>query len=106
VQLGELLAQLPPGLQQNLHEFAQIWQALYELPDALFEFGGADNANLEAEIAQQAADIVVYGDGFFLKQLARRLVLRQARYRSGSSARWRKSACQWCASKRGMPGLI
>jgi hypothetical protein len=63
-QLGVLLAQLPPGLQQHLHEFAQIRQVLHDFPDARFEFGGADGANLKAEIAQQAAHIVVDGDGF------------------------------------------
>ena len=72
MQLGELLAQLPPGFQQNFHNFAQIRKALHEFLDALFELGGADNANLETEIAQQAADIVFYGDGFSLEQLSRR----------------------------------
>jgi hypothetical protein len=53
-------------------KFFEIRQILHELLDELFEFCGADNPNLEAEIAQQAADIVFYGDGFSLEQLSRR----------------------------------
>jgi len=67
VQFAELLAQLPPGIEQNFHEFAEFRHSLYKFTDALFEHNSACDANLETKIAQEAANVVFYCDSLFLK---------------------------------------
>jgi hypothetical protein len=72
VQLGKLLAQLSSRCQQRLGNFGQVRQAGNQFTDAGFELDGTDRPDLEPEIAHQAADVILDGEGLTLQQLAGR----------------------------------
>lgn len=72
VEGDKLLAQLLTRIQQRLDHRRQIGHVFDEFADACYELDGADKTDLEAEVAQQPANVVLNGNGLFLQELARR----------------------------------
>src|SRR5208282_6427097 len=72
MQFSDLVAELLPGVEKRRYDFSKIRHAYDKFSDPFLEFDHADGSNLEPEVAQQAADVVLDGEGFLLKQLARR----------------------------------
>jgi hypothetical protein len=69
VKTLELLSKLSPAGQQWLHDLCEVGQTINEFANARVEFGCANDANFEAEVTQQAANIVFKGNCLFLQQL-------------------------------------
>src|SRR5271170_2694582 len=63
---------LIPGCQQRSHDVGEFGPAADQLSDPCVEFDYADGADLETEVAKQAADIVLDGDGLLLQHLTGR----------------------------------
>lgn len=57
MQAGELLAQGAPGGQERSHEDRQARVGRDQLLDARLELGAADDPDLQAEVAQGAAQL-------------------------------------------------
>src|ERR1017187_3526359 len=70
VQDAELLAKRPSDNEQWFDQSGYIWKINDQLSDACLELYLSDHAHLEAEVAQRAAQIIVYSDGLGLQQLA------------------------------------
>ena len=70
MQFSDLLAKRPASVKQRRHDLGKLRHALDEFENSFLEFGRTDDANLEPKVAQQAADVVLDGDGFLLQQLA------------------------------------
>ena len=62
-----VLAQPGACIKKRFDDLAQISHIFGELADAILEFNGAGDADLQPKIAQQAADIVLNGKGLLLK---------------------------------------
>jgi hypothetical protein len=71
VQRGELFAQQFACGQQRLDDFAKVRAVLDELINPLLEFDLANHPDLQGEIAQQSANVILYGNRLFLQELAR-----------------------------------
>ena len=70
MQNAELLAKCSSDNEQRFDQCSQVGQVLNELPDAGLEPHRSNHADLEAEVAQSPAQIVIDGDGLGLQQLA------------------------------------
>src|SRR6478736_4642209 len=66
----ELLSKLSPAGQQRLYDLCQVRQTVKEFANADVEFGCANDADFEAEVAQQAANIILKCNRLLLQQLA------------------------------------
>src|SRR5208283_476509 len=72
MQFSDLLAELLPSVEKRRHDLGKIRHAFDKFSDPFLEFDHAGGSNLEPEVAQQTADVVLDGDSFLLQQLARR----------------------------------
>src|SRR5208282_5254149 len=72
MQFSDLLAELLPSVEKRRHDLGKIRHALDKFSDPFLEFDHAGGSNLEPEVAQQTADVVLDGDSILLQQLARR----------------------------------
>src|SRR5215831_20210138 len=63
MQDAELLANDPPDNEQRFHQHGQIGKAFDKLPDTRLELHRPDHADLETEVAQAGAQIVLDGNG-------------------------------------------
>src|SRR5208282_4485442 len=70
VQDPDLRAQHPPDNEQRLNQNSQVGEVLDQLLDAGFELYCPDHLDLEAEVAQGAAQVIIDGNGLRLQQLA------------------------------------
>ena len=70
VERREHFAQLLPGGQQRLHDGDEFGHAFDKLPNPFVELANPNDADLETEVAQQAADVVLNGDRLVLENLA------------------------------------
>src|SRR5205814_10596757 len=70
VKHAELLAQNPAGDQQRFDDRGQVRMIRDELTNSSLELDRADHANLEAEIAQRATQIVLDVERLCLQKLA------------------------------------
>ena len=70
MQDGEALPQALTGFEQASHDLGQLRKARHELADPVLEPDLANDPDLEPKVAQQTADVVLDGNGFFLQQLA------------------------------------
>ena len=72
MQDGEALPQALTGFEEASHDLGQLRKACYELADPVLEPDLANDPNLKPKVAQQAADVVLNGNGLLLQQLAGR----------------------------------
>jgi len=70
VQNAELLAQHPSDNKQRFNEDGQVRQVLDQLLDPRLELQLANDPDLEAEVTQGSAQVVLDGDGLRLQQFA------------------------------------
>ena len=70
MQDDDLFAWRPPDNEQRFHQYRQVGEALDQLLDAGLEPHLAGYSNLETEVTQSTAQIVLDGDGLRLQQLA------------------------------------
>ena len=66
----ELLAKYPPDDKQRFNRLSQVGQVLDQLLNAPLELHLPDHPDLEAEVAQSPAQVVLDGDSLRLQQLA------------------------------------
>ena len=66
---GKVLAQPATGVQQWLHDLGQVRHVADEFADALLERGRTYNPDLETEVGQQPADLVLECDRFSCRSL-------------------------------------
>src|SRR5262249_28076919 len=67
MQDAELLANDPPDNEQRLHQHGQIGKPLDKLPDTRLELHRPDHADLETEVAQAGAQVVLDDNGLRLQ---------------------------------------
>src|SRR6516162_8424238 len=70
MQDAELLAKDPPDNQQRFDQDGQVGEVLDKLLDARLELGGPHHADLETEVAQRPAQVIVDSNGLRLQKLA------------------------------------
>src|SRR5664279_5622989 len=70
VERREHLAQFLLDGEQRLHDLDEFGHAFDKLPNPFVELANADGADLETEVAQQTADVVLNGNGLVLQNLA------------------------------------
>ena len=70
MQDDDLFAQHPPDNEHGFDQHRQVGEVLNQLPDARLELYLPNHADLEAEVTQSTAQIVVDGDGLRLQRLA------------------------------------
>src|ERR1019366_291219 len=70
VQDAELLAKRPSDNKQWFNHSGYIWKISDQLSDACLELHRSHYTHLEAEVAQDATQIIVDSDGLGLQQLA------------------------------------
>jgi len=70
MQDAELFAQRLADNEQRFDQDGQIRDVCHKLPDPRLKPGRPHHANLEPEVAQRGAQVVVDGDGLRLQQLA------------------------------------
>ena len=70
MQDDDLFAECPPDNEQWFDQLGQVGEALDQLVDAGLELHLPDHSDLEAEVTQSTAQVVLNGDGLRLKQLA------------------------------------
>ena len=70
MQDAELLAKHPPDSEQRFHQYGQIGKVFDKLPDTRLVLDRPNHADLETEVAQGGAQVVLDGNGLRLKQLA------------------------------------
>jgi hypothetical protein len=67
MEAGQLLPQHPPGGEQGGGDVRQFRSAVDEFPDPDVEPHRPGHSNLEAEVAQQAPDVVLDRDSLLLQ---------------------------------------
>src|SRR5262249_47742174 len=67
MQDADLLANCPPDNEQRLDQHGQIGKVRDKLPDARLELDRPDHANLETEVAQGGAQVILDGNRLRLK---------------------------------------
>jgi hypothetical protein len=72
MQFSNLLPELSASLKQRRHDLGKVWHALDKFEYPFLKFDQTNHANLEPKVTQQAADIILDGDGLLLQQLAGR----------------------------------
>ena len=70
MQDDDLFAKRLPDNEQRFDQHRQIWHVLDKLLDPRLEFHLPDHTDLEAEVTQGAAQVVLDSDGLRLKQLS------------------------------------
>ena len=70
MQDAELFAKRPSDNEQRFDQRRQVGQVLDKLPDSGLEPHRPNHANLEAEVAQSTAQVVIDSDRLRLQQLA------------------------------------
>jgi hypothetical protein len=70
MQARKVFPQNLASIQKRLHNLGQIRHTLDKLMDPPVEPDRADHANLEAKVAQQAADVALNSEGLSLEHLA------------------------------------
>jgi putative transposase len=81
VKSGEALLQALTGFEEASHDLGQLRKACYEFADAVLEPDLANDPDFEPKVAQQAADVVLSGNGF-----ARRRERQMRRFKSARQA--------------------